>query len=287
MSPHMDKFFRCGFASLLLVAMLSAAGSAVAANDKKDGKDQARRLQQKVSELEQEKSQLLQAKSQMEGQLKDAAEQLKRIKRSADAANRKGLSLDKGLKTAESEKAELAEKLATAEQKLADMEKTLADTSTTLAGTAGALRQTQEERGQLETSLTLRTQEFLACTAKNDSLYRLGGELMRQLGQKSWQGSVLQNEPLTQLQRVAIENTVEEYREKFDQELLDQQQAARSKLARQQREDEFAAMHKAEQEKTDRELVERGKAEHLKAKQQNSLDHLTRKIKEFFEGVEW
>ena len=280
MMSRMVKALQLGMASLLALALVSAAGSAVAANDKKDGKDQARRLQQKINALEQEKSQLVQAKSQMEGQLKETTEQFNQAKRSVEAANRKGSSLDKALKAAEDDKAELEEKLAKAEQKLVETEKTLAET-------AGILRQTQESKSQIEASLTLRTQEFSACSTKNESLHRLGVALIKQYEEKSCLGSVLQREPLTQLKSVDIENMVEEYREKLDQELVNQRLEERQKLAQQKADAQNAEQQKAEREKAERLKAEQEKAERLKAKQQKNLDRITRKVKEFFESFEW
>jgi len=48
MMSRMVKASRLGMASLLALALVSATDTAVAATDKKDGKDQARRLQQKI-----------------------------------------------------------------------------------------------------------------------------------------------------------------------------------------------------------------------------------------------
>jgi len=268
---------RLGMMSLLVLALVSVANPAVAADDKKDGKEQARRFQQKLHALEQEKSQLAQEKSQLEGQFKDASEQLDHTKRSAAAASRKVSALDKALKEAEGDKAELADKLAKSEQKLAETEKILADT-------AGVLRQTQISKNQLDASLTQRTQEFSACTTKNESLHRMGAVLLKKYQEKSCLTSVLEKEPLTQLKGVDAENMVEEYREKLDQELVDQQLEARQKLAQQKAE---AEAQKAEQKKLELLQAEQVKAEALqaeqdKAKQQKDLDLITRKVKEIF-----
>lgn len=268
MMRPMLKASRLGMASLLVVALVSAAGSAVAANDKKDGKEQARRLQQKINALEQEKSQLVQAKSQLEGQLKETIEQLNHVKQSAEASNRKGSSLGKALKAAEGDKTELADKLAKSEQKLVE--------------TAETLRQTQESRSKLEASLSARTQEYSACTTKNESLYRVGVALIKQYEEKGCLSSLLQKEPLTQLKSVEAENMLEEYREKLDQELVNQPLEESQKLAQQKAEQEKAKQLKAEQEK-----AEQLKAAQLKAKQQNSLDRMTRKVKKFFKDLEW
>ena len=267
---------RLNRACLLALVLMTAAGSAIAANDKKDGKDQTRRLLQKISALEQ-------AKSRMEGQLKETSEQFELAKQGAATASRKGASLGKALKTAEDEKAELVAKLAQAEQKLSE--------------TAETLRLTQEARGQLETSLSERTQEFSACTTKNESLHRVGVDLIKQYQEKGCLSSLLQKEPLTQLKSAEAENMIEEYREKLDQEAMSQpleerqqpppqkgeaQKVEAQKVEAQKVETQEASPEKIEQQKTAPE-----KTETVKARQQSTLDRITRKVKQFFNDTEW
>lgn len=264
--PRMAKLFRSGTASVLTLAMAMAVGSAVAADDKKEGKDQVKRLQQKTNALQQDKSRL-------EGQLRQATEQLDQARQSAEAANRKGGSLGKALKTTEREKTELSEKLAMAEQKLAE--------------TAATLLQTQDAKNQLEASLSTRTQEFAVCATKNESLHRLGVDLIRQYEEKSCLSSLLQKEPLTQLKSAAIENRLEEYREMLDEELVNQQQAASLKPVQQATDAPNVEQQQADAAKVEQREAEQKKAESMKAGQQSNLDRISRKVKKFFEDAEW
>jgi hypothetical protein len=286
--PRRERGVKSRFASftsnlplLLLVVTAMQLNSVYAADEKKEGKEQARRLQQKVNAIEQEKSQLLQSKTQLEGQLKDSSEKFSRAKRSADAANRKISELEKTLQEAETVKTEQAAKLVTTEQKLAETEKLLAETSTTL-------HQTQIAKSQLESSLTKKSEEFTACTVKNESLHRLGGVLIKQYQEKSCLNSLLAKEPLTQLKKVEVENMVDEYREKIDQELVEKNQTARLDSMRQKREEEFAALHTIRAQQEEQELAEKKEAVRAKNRQQNDLDQLSRKVKAFFaDGFEW
>lgn len=269
MMPHMINASPLRMALMLILLMVMAIDSAHAANDKKD---LARRLQQKINVLQQENSQLAQDKSQLEEQLKVATEQLNHAKQTAEAANRKGASLDKALKAAEDDKADLSGKLAQAEQKLTETEETL--------------RVTLDTKSQLETGLSERTQELSSCTTKNESLHRVGVELIKQYQQKSCLNGILQSEPLTQLKSAEAENMLDEYREKLDQELVNQRLEESQKPAQQK-----ADVQCVEQKKTDEKHAEQKaepeKAAVLKEKQQNNLDQLTLKVKKFFEDVEW
>jgi septal ring factor EnvC (AmiA/AmiB activator) len=282
MMLHRHKIFRSATVMLqALLILVLATGFAIAASDKKEGKDQARRLQQKINVLEQQNSQLIQAKSQLEGQIKEVTDHLNRAKHSIEAANRKGASLDQELKKAEDDKAELAGKLSQSEQKLTEAEE--------------ALRVTQAARNQLEANLSERNQDLSTCTTKNESLHRVGVELIKKYQEKSCLSSVLQNEPLTQLKSAEAENMLDEYREKLDQELVNQQQAGlqnppQQKAEAQKAEAQKAEAQKAEAQKIEPVMVEAKKAEqseYLKVKQQDNLDGITRKVKKFFENMEW
>jgi len=258
---------RFGMVLLLVLVQVMATGSAIAANDKKDGNVQTKRLQQKINALEQQSSQLSQAKSELEGELNHA-------KQSAETANRKAVSLDKTLKAAEDDKAELAGKLTQSEQKLTE--------------TADTLRLTMEAKNQLEASLSERTQELSACSTKNESLHRVGIDLIKQYKEKSCLNSLLQNEPLTQLKGAEAENMLEEYREKLDQELVNQQPAGCQNPAQQKADVQNAVQQqKADIQKVEQNNIEQKKTESLKVGQQSSLDRITRKVEKFFEQLEW
>jgi hypothetical protein len=264
-------------APLLVLSLLS--GTAFAAN-KDDGKEQARRFQQKIRALEQEKAQLLQDKMQLDGKVKETASQIDHAKRNADAATRKGSALDRELKAAEEEKAALTDKLAKSEQKLAE-------TQATLETTAATLRQTQELKAQLDASLAQRNQEFAACSSKNDSLYKLGIAMGKQCEEKTILGGILTREPLTQLKRVEEENALEEYRDKLDQSLMEQTPEERLRLAREKAEAEKEAQDRLDRQQARKLKAEQEKAATVQTKEQRTFTRWARKAKDMFEGFEW
>ncbi len=264
-------------APLLVLSLLS--GTAVAAN-KDDGKEQARRFQQKIRALEQEKAQLLQDKLELDGKVKESSAQIDHAKRNADAATRKGSALDRELKVAEEEKAALTDKLAKSEQKLAE-------TQATLETTAATLRQTQELKSQLDASLAQRNQEFTVCSAKNDNLYKLGLTMGKQCEEKGFLSGLLSKEPLTQLKRVEDENSLEEYRDKLDQSLMEQTPEERQKIVREKAEAEKAAQERLERQQARKLKAEQEQAASVSTKEQRSLDRWARKAKDMFEGFEW
>jgi len=100
--------------------------------------------------------------------------------------------------------------------------------------------------------------------------------------------SLLQNEPLTQLKGAEAENMLEEYREKLDQELVNQQPAGCQNPAQQKADVQNAVQQqKADIQKVEQNNIEQKKTESLKVGQQSSLDRITRKVEKFFEQLEW
>lgn len=263
-----------------LLAVLSSAPGLAWAADKKDGQEQIRRLQQKISVLEQEKSQILQEKLQLDGKLKDSSEQVGRVKRNADAAMRKGDALEQALSAAESSKTELADKLSKTEQALAEREQSLADANSRLSWT-------EEARATLQARMVQRGQEFSACMDKNENLYQLSVGLAKQYQERTSTGGLLRAEPITQLKRVELENMLEEYRDKLDQELMNQPPEERQKRAFQKTESERQARLKAQREQAQQEKEDKQQVAQTKRKEQSELNKWTRKVTEFFEGIEW
>lgn len=258
--------------ALTLALTLAPAGAA----DDKKGSEQLRRLQQKLRTVEQEKSQLVQGKTELDSQLKEGADKLVQVRRSADAAGRQKVMLEKELKATVGDKDALA-------AKLADSEKSLADTIQRLGETTVLLRTAEEAKRQLEASLATRTLSLAECVTKNASLHNMGVTLLRQYEEKSCFSSGMQRELLTQIKRVGVENMVDDYRDKLDLEQVNRQQQDLQLLARQKAEESA----RLAREQAERIRNEQEKTQKMKVRQQNDLDKMTRKIKAIFEDVEW
>lgn len=258
---------------------LLVAAPVQAADDKKGG-EQMRRMQQKIRTLEQEKSQLTQGKAEADTQLQSETEKLGQAQRNIDAANRQRAALSRDLRAAETARTALADQLA-------EIEKKLADTSTRLAETSATLTLREEAKRQLEGKLALSIKAGTECVAKNDSLHRLGVELLGKLEPKGWFGNGLPPEVLTRLKQVGTENMVEEYRDKLDQELINQQRLDRQALVRQTALLANEESAKLARDKAARDEQEREKNAERKARQQGTIDRLSKRVMDVFGNVEW
>jgi len=188
--------------------MLLAAAPAPAADRADREREQVKRLQQMQRKLEQEKSQLAQDKAALDDQLKAAREQLGEAGRKAQGAAARVAALDRELKSVRTEKESLSDKLAQAERQLAEK--------------GEALLKEESVGRQLDADLKQTSQSLAACEAKNAKLHGYGLELLEKYEKKGCGDALLQAEPFTQIKRVEIENLVEDYREKLDEQKLDQ-----------------------------------------------------------------
>ena len=66
----------------------------------------------------------------------------------------------------------------------------------------------------------MRDKELGSCETKNKKLYQYQVELINRAQNRGSLDALLEREPLTQLKRVEIENLLEEYRDKIDNEQI-------------------------------------------------------------------
>jgi hypothetical protein len=73
---------------------------------------------------------------------------------------------------------------------------------------------------KLQGELKLSRGETSSCEAKNVALYGYGRDLLAKYEGKGCIDALKAKEPFTQLERVKMENTLEEYRDKLDAQKL-------------------------------------------------------------------
>ena len=89
------------------------------------------------------------------------------------------------------------------------------------------------------------------------------------------------------LARVAVENKMEEYRERMDRAQFAPALQRRHETEQRQAAQRRMAAEAEERARLEQANSERQKAAREKARQQSELDKLTRRIRNFFEGIEW
>ena len=230
MAQDKKAWSRASHQCCLALALIIAAAScnSYAQQDDRRAREAARRMQQMQQQLTQEKAQLEQEKAKLE---KENTEKEKLIKQLQAKVKRtetgtKQSEADAKLKAAEVDrlKAELeALSLKFVEQrekadKLADSLKTSLETIKSRDAEKGTLN----ARGLQQREIIGRQAQIIqACEEKNVALYQLGTDLLQRYRNKGVMDAVKQAEPFTQLERVKVENLLQEYAEKMDAKKID------------------------------------------------------------------
>ena len=205
-----------------LVLGCLAFGSVHAASDKKASKEkealrrvqmQLQQVQGQIATLEQEKATLGGERDLARKEAKTAQGKLGKLNKSLSEEKQRGEQLTKELEGVKQELAATQTRLTATDGKLAETAKSLFQTQQTLA-------RTESDKRQLEGVKVRQEKEIASCEGKNLKLYQTGRELMTRFEQKSCGEVIAQKEPFTGLKRVEIENLLEEYRDKLDEQKL-------------------------------------------------------------------
>ena len=97
-----------------------------------------------------------------------------------------------------------------------EFDQRLTELTTKQTNTERELAKTLAQRKQAESMIVARDQQVASCQEKNVMLYRHGRDLIEQCRDRSATDAVLRLEPFTGIKKVAIENLLEEYRDKLD-----------------------------------------------------------------------
>lgn len=207
---------------VLLVLGSLVFGPAAAASDKKASREkeamrraqmQLQQVQGQLATLEQEKATLGSERDQARKDAKAAQGKLGKLNKSLSEEKARGEQLAKELEAVKQD-------LAASQTRLTDTETRLTETAKNLNQTQQTLARTESDKRQLEGVKTRQEREIASCEGKNLKLYQTGRELMTRFEQKTCGEILAQKEPFTGLKRVEVENLLEEYRDKLDDQKL-------------------------------------------------------------------
>jgi len=84
--------------------------------------------------------------------------------------------------------------------------------------TATTLRDVETERAAFKQSLAARDAELSQCVDRNVALYKLNGEVLTRLEKQGPWSRVASAEPFTQIKRVQLENLIDDYKYRADEQ---------------------------------------------------------------------
>ena len=226
MEPRIMKLNSLNTSFLVsIVLVTSLLASPALAAEKKD--KAARRAQQMVQQIQQEKAQLqaqldqeLQAKAAMEADLAKAQAENVAIKSKLSAANVKIDGLEVNLKEMTAERLAFEAKLMKTQIELQATKTALNELDVKYQGTVYDLKVNEQQRANLTATSIQKTKLIDACVAKNNKLYDYGLELVKLYENPTDYKKVVLTEPFSQLKRVQLENILQDYNDKIDEQSL-------------------------------------------------------------------
>ena len=200
--------------NLLIACLALLVASPLHAAAKKDpAKEAQRRMQMQVKQAQDEKAAVEQEKTALGKELEALKKKSGEIESSVARANRSKAAAEKEAEALKQVKAEQSEKIAALEKQFGESQQSLRDTRQNL-------QQETSQKQRLEQNLGARDKELSVCETKNKKLYQYQVELINRAQSRGSLDALLEVEPLTQMKRVEIENLLEEYRDKIDNEQI-------------------------------------------------------------------
>jgi chromosome segregation ATPase len=191
--------------------LVGLAATAAAQQARDDGG--SARLQAMVSQLTTEKTQLQAENKDVKAKLDAANAQLKTLRDQNTALERRLGQTEASLSQATATSTRGAEQAAQLRTRMDELVAQFRDTIETL-------RQTELERNQFRDTLAQRQSALDQCVTNNDKLFETGVEILDRYEGKGCFSSIRENEPFTQNKRVQLQNLVDEYRWKLEDERL-------------------------------------------------------------------
>lgn len=203
---------RIGLAVLLAMSLLAAPAIA---SDKKASREREM-LRRAQIELQQAREQT----AVIEGEKNKIAQDLEQAGKSGKAAEARAARLGRELKAAQAERARLESELAAARQRQTELDARLAELDGNLKTTRATLAETEAAKKNLEGVKASNEREIASCEDRNKALYQVGRDLMTRYENKSCEDVMAEREPFTGLRRVQVENLMEQYRDKLDEQKI-------------------------------------------------------------------
>ena len=171
-------------------------------------------------QLQAQLDQELQSKAAMEADLAKAQAENVAIKSKLSAANVKIDGLEVNLKEMTAERLAFEAKLMKTQIELQATKTALNELDVKYQGTVYDLKVNEQQRANLTATSIQKTKLIDACVAKNNKLYDYGLELVKLYENPTDYKKVVLTEPFSQLKRVQLENILQDYNDKIDEQSL-------------------------------------------------------------------
>lgn len=193
--------------------ILGSTGGWVRAQTARSGGSANEQLVQQMQQLASERTTLQAENARMKKELDD-------LRKDRDALKKAQQVVDVRVKEGTAALARSSAEKAASQQEVQQLKDKMQELVTKFRETIQTLRQAETESTTTRQTLATRDQSLKVCLDHNAALYKLNGEVLDRMEHQSVWSRVATAEPFTKIKRVELENLVDDYHAKADDQHL-------------------------------------------------------------------
>jgi chromosome segregation ATPase len=205
--------FRSDFACAFAVAMLTLLTGPAYAQTVRQGGGASAQLLQQVQQLASERTSLQAENAKLKKDLEDMRKDRDAVKNTQQALDRRAKSSEVSLKQSVTQRESSEKELAQTKEKMQQLVGKFRETLQTL-------REVEAANTTSKQTLAARDESLKVCIDRNLALYKLNQEVLTRMENQSMWSRVAQAEPFTKIKRVQLENLVDEYKARADDQRI-------------------------------------------------------------------
>ncbi len=202
---------RFNTAALLSVALSMCAAENGYTQTARSGGGASAQLMQQMQQLASERTSLQAENAKLKKDLEELRKDREALKNGQQAVERRA-------KTAEGSLHASLSRSQSADQELAQSKEKMQELVAKFRETLQTLRDVEAQQTSAKQTLAVRERELKSCVDHNLALYKLNQEVLTHLEKQTVWTRVAQAEPFTKIKRVQLENLVDEYKDRADEQ---------------------------------------------------------------------
>jgi chromosome segregation ATPase len=213
--------YRIRTLALITLLVAGAPWSTALAQTARSGSTGNAQLMQQLQQLASERTSLQAENARMKKELGE-------ITKERDSLKSGRAALDQRSKASEVAIARNAKERETAEAENAKLKERMQELIAKFRETAQTLRDVEAERTTFKQSLAMKDQELTSCAQRNEALFKLNGEVLTRFESQGFWSRAAAAEPFTRLKRVELQNLVDDYKYRAEEQKVTTAPAASS-----------------------------------------------------------
>jgi chromosome segregation ATPase len=188
-----------------LAILLAALSPSVHAQTARSGGAPNAQLMQQMQQLASERTSLQAENAKLKKELEDIRKERDQLKKGQQVVEQRVKSSETALSRSAAERASTEQELTQTKAKMQDLIAKFRETVQTF-------RDVETQSTTYKQSLAARDQELKTCIDRNLALYHLNDEVLTRLDKQGVLSRMAQAEPFTRIKRVELENLIDEYK---------------------------------------------------------------------------